>query len=375
MAVVEGRLRLEDTFIVDVDVHLHETPGALMEYCDMPWRKSLESIKDVPERYLDIPGFSPGGPGSGGYTPSFPGGINRRMVHTPEQMREELDDLSIDLGILIPDHFLKFALIAHAEYAEALARAYNRWLIDKWLTRSEGLYGALLAAPQDPASAAREILALGKEEKIVGVYLPTCGVYPLYGNRKYDPIFEASEEMRLPLILHAVGGTHNAFPYQLEQFETEFARHALAHPFSIMANLTHMISTGVPARFPNLRVCLQEVGISWVPFMMMRLDKEYSERRREVPYLSDRPSEYIKRQFVYSTQPIEEPADMSDVATLIRLFDGEDSVLYASDWPHHDFDHPRTVFNIPVPAEVKSKIMGENAIRFFKLPVPIQARL
>ena len=109
--------------------------------------------------------------------------------------------------------------------------------------------------------------------------------------------------------------------------------------------------------------------------MMMRLDKEYSERRREVPYLSDRPSEYIKRQFVYSTQPIEEPADMADVATLIRLFDGEDSVLYASDWPHHDFDHPRTVFNIPVPAEVKSKIMGENAIRFFKLPVPIQARL
>ena len=256
-----------------------------------------------------------------------------------------------------------------------MARAYNRWLIDKWLTRSEGLYGALLAAPQDPASAAREILQLGSEGKVVAVFLPTCGVYPLYGNRKYDPIFEAAEQMDLPLILHAVGGTHNAFPYQLEQFETEFARHALAHPFSIMANLTHMISTGVPAVFRTCAYALQEVGISWVPFMMMRLDKEYSERRRDVPYLTDRPSEYIKRHFAVSTQPIEEPEDMSDVATLIRLFDGEESVLYASDWPHHDFDHPRTVFNIPVPAEVKAKIMGENAVRFFKLPAPVHARV
>jgi nitrite reductase/ring-hydroxylating ferredoxin subunit len=40
--------------VIDVDVHAHETPAALIPYCEMPWRKSLELISKAPERYLDI---------------------------------------------------------------------------------------------------------------------------------------------------------------------------------------------------------------------------------------------------------------------------------------------------------------------------------
>jgi uncharacterized protein len=42
---------------------------------------------------------------------------------------------------------------------------------------------------------------------------------------------------------------------------------------------------------------------------------------------------------------------------------GEDNVMYASDWPHHDFDHPKKVFDIPVSPEAKRKIIGGNALR------------
>ncbi len=48
------------TRIVDVDVHLADTPQALAPYCEMPWRKSLEIIGKMPYRHLDVPGFSPG---------------------------------------------------------------------------------------------------------------------------------------------------------------------------------------------------------------------------------------------------------------------------------------------------------------------------
>ena len=37
---------------------------------------------------------------------------------------------------------------------------------------------------------------------------------------------------------------------------------------------------------------------------------------------------------------------------------------YASDWPHHDFDHPSRILNYPMPEEVKRQVMGENAAQF-----------
>jgi predicted TIM-barrel fold metal-dependent hydrolase len=54
---------------------------------------------------------------------------------------------------------------------------------------------------------------------------------------------------------------------------------------------------------------------------------------------------------------------MADMATLMSLFDGENNVVFASDWPHHDFDHPRKVLQIPISDEAKTKIMGANALR------------
>jgi predicted TIM-barrel fold metal-dependent hydrolase len=133
-----------------------------------------------------------------------------------------------------------------------------------------------------------------------------------------------------------------------------------------MANLTSMVTSGIPVRFPSLTVVSTEAGITWVPFLMNRLDKEYVERRREVPFLKERPSSYLKRWY-YSTQPIEEPADLRQMALIIEAFDGEDSIVFASDWPHHDFDHPMKVDQIPLTPQVRRKIMGENALRLFKI--------
>jgi len=58
------------------------------------------------------------------------------------------------------------------------------------------------------------------------------------------------------------------------------------------------------------------------------------------------------------------------LVAMMQLFDGEDQVLFASDWPHHDFDHPRQVFDLPFSPEAKRKIMGENARRLFGITAP-----
>jgi len=141
--------------VLDVDVHAHETPQALIPYCDMPWRKSLEVISSLPERYLDIPFFAPQ---MAVWTPPFPGGSERRNVVTSAtQMRKDLDELGIHLGVIFPDNLLLLAALRDTSYATALARAYNRWLTAEWLGDNNGLKGAIVAPSQDPLAAAEEI--------------------------------------------------------------------------------------------------------------------------------------------------------------------------------------------------------------------------
>jgi predicted TIM-barrel fold metal-dependent hydrolase len=42
--------------------------------------------------------------------------------------------------------------------------------------------------------------------------------------------------------------------------------------------------------------------------------------------------------------------------------------MFASDWPHHDFDHPRALNKFPLTPEQRKKIMSENATQAFGLP-------
>jgi uncharacterized protein len=356
--------KLENMVVVDVDTHLHEIPAEMAEYCDMPWRKSLEFQASIPERYLDTPGLSPG---QDGLWAPFPGGHDStRTVISPRQMVDELKSIGVDIGILFPDHLLKMALLPQIDYAVALMRAYNAWLTDRWCRRENTLKGCIVACPQDPIAAADEIRRYAKNPGVVAVYLPTAAVSPLWGHRVYDPIYQAAQDVDLPVMFHSVATIHPNFPHNTHGYETEMGQHTIGHAFSIMANLVDVITTGVPVRFPNLRIAWTEAGVSWVPFIMYRLDKEYIERRREVPYLQERPSSYVRR-FYYATQPIEEPENPQDLVNLIRSYQGMETTMFASDWPHHDFDHPRKVFQMPFTPEERHKIMGENALRFFKI--------
>jgi uncharacterized protein len=69
----------------------------------------------------------------------------------------------------------------------------------------------------------------------------------------------------------------------------------------------------------------------------------------------------------FATQPVEEPENLGDLVTMMNLYDGEDNTIFASDWPHHDFDHPAKVYQVPFSNEVRRKVFGENALRLFNI--------
>src|SRR5262249_553897 len=150
----------------------------------------------------------------------------------------QLDEISVDIGILFPDHLLKLPLNPNREYAAALAKAYNAWLAETWCDPSAKLLGVIVACPQDPEDAAAEIERYADHPGVVGVYLPCAGIDPLWGDRRYHPIFRACAETGLPALLHSVTVMAPVFPCNLNVFDNTVAIHALGHTLAIIANLT-----------------------------------------------------------------------------------------------------------------------------------------
>ena len=110
------RVTLDDVLVIDADVHAHEQPDQMLPYVDPEWREPLANVAKVAHRYLNRPAFCPGAPFGlpGQALPSSRGKAREEIVWNAEQMRRELDALSIDAGILFPDNFLKIAAIPNA---------------------------------------------------------------------------------------------------------------------------------------------------------------------------------------------------------------------------------------------------------------------
>jgi len=137
-----------------------------------------------------------------------------------------------------------------------------------------------------------------------------------------------------------------------------------------MVQMTSMIGQGIPEQYPDLEIVFQEAGIGWIPFTMYRLDSEYQKRRSEFPALRKKPSEYIKESCYFTTQPMAEPEQSEHLAWMIRMFDGTDSLMFSTDYPHYDFDTPEELFNLVRghfdETEVK-QVFGGNAASVFDL--------
>ena len=73
-------------------------------------------------------------------------------------------------------------------------------------------------------------------------------------------------------------------------------------------------------------------------------------------------------------------ADLEEVASIdhdrilrnqLGAVDAENQLVYASDWPHWDFDLPSVFLDLPFLGEqAKRNILGLNAARLFNLDVP-----
>jgi uncharacterized protein len=108
---------------------------------------------------------------------------------------------------------------------------------------------------------------------------------------------------------------------------------------------------------------------------MQRLDDQYLMRPSEAPQLKRLPSEYMRDNCWYTTQPME-TTNRKALEVTLDMIHAETQLLFASDWPHFDFDLPGEIIELPFLSEqAKRNILGLNAARIFNLEPKIRKTL
>lgn len=182
-----------------------------------------------------------------------------------------LDAVGIEKAVLYPTLGLSHGLIQEADWACALARAYNQWLHDRFIKADPRLHGVAILPIQDPQEAIKELRRCVRELGMVAGLLPavTYNRRP-YGSPEFHPIFREAEELGCALAIH--GSPQSGLG--LEVFERHIGAHVLSDPLPIAMQCISLVLGGVIEKFPKLRVVFLEAGSSWVPFLMERMDFE-----------------------------------------------------------------------------------------------------
>lgn len=243
---------------------------------------------------------------------------------------------------------------------------YNDWAAEFCQTNPQRFVGLACLPNHHPESAASELRrAAGLGLKGADFAVSTA-VYPIW-HGAWDPLWAAAQDCRMPISFHTTGYTVRqpsddamAAEYGLRYAATRTTM------FQIGAAefLASIVFSGALERFPDFKFVLGEAGVSWLPYILDRMDAEYDDRYYKLN-LSLKPSEFWRRQG-YSTYQHER-----SVATMIPLI-GEDNIMWGSDYPHPDGIWPDSQTCIAqdlesVDAPVRRKIICENAGKLYGL--------
>jgi predicted TIM-barrel fold metal-dependent hydrolase len=357
-SVPEARLGL-----IDCDVHhAMRSPRDLYPFLSQRWRDHLQtygSRKPVP--------FTAASP----YFKSAPA-LSRKDTWPPNGgppgselafLQEQLlDRYGIECGML---HLLSMTGMdqRNQEFGAAICRAINHWQHDEWTQKDQRLKAAIVVPGEDAAAAVEEIEYWAGNPDFVQVSLVTHTIEPL-GRRRYWPIYEAATAHDLTVGLHTSGfNGHAVTPAGWSSYYAE-EHHEVA--ISQQALVTSLVCEGVLARLPTLRVVIVEAGLAWVPSLCWRLDQHWKRMRDEVPHLDRPPSSYVKSQMWFTTQPMDEPGRPEDLLKLLEWI-GWDRILFATDYPHWDFDDPETAVKVKLTDAQRRMIFRDNARAAYRL--------
>ncbi|MEM7031539.1 MAG: amidohydrolase family protein [Chloroflexota bacterium] len=352
--------QLTNPAIIDCDLH-NVVPSfeTLRPYLPVHWQE-LASQSDFKGPPLGNQ-FTAGGPITQKIDPypedGRPAGSDLSLLQA-----QVLDPLGVEYGILTCAYAIEG--MRNPFGAAAFASAINDWQITEWLEPEPRLRASLVIPTQDPELAAQEIERLGDHPGFVQVFFPVRTAVP-YGNRQYHPIYKAAIEKDLAIGIH-FGGEPGA-PPSASGWPSYYIEEYAGMPHIFQSHIISMIIEGVFVEFPELRVALIASGFTWLPSLMWRLDKEWKGLRREVPWVKNLPSDYMRQHLRMTLQPVDGPPDPAHLTQVIEQIGSDDMLMFSTDYPYAHFDSPAEAIPAGIPPNLKPKILSENARAFYHL--------
>ena len=294
-----------------------------------------------------------------------------------------LDDEGIWAQVLYPNIAgfggQKFLTMKDAELRLACVRAYNDFLVE-WSGRDPRRLIPIASTPfwdvdatvgeisRCVASGFRGVLFTGEPQRFGLPYL---------GDRHWDPFWSIVQETGVPVHFHIGGGEDEGI---LGRTTARGLAHGSANTSAYNAvdlfikngvQCCDLITSGVLARFPGVKVVSVESGIGWIPFVLEAADYSFlgatqAGRVRTADLL---PSELFRRQ-VYCTYWFEQiaPTHLLDELPI-------DNILFETDFPHPACLYGNIRETIAkglsgTSAEVRRKFLWDNAAALYGIEGP-----
>lgn len=379
--------------IVDADTHVNPMLDVLLRYADKDLLDRADALKPyisesgehsslsvAPIRYNRVAGSKATGAveikagGAGNLA-----GRTRMRTSKPiapdvaeDNARgrlSDMDDEGADVHFIIAGTWAFAAPALDHDLMLGLYRAYHRYIAEYCSADPRRLKSHIIAPGNDPQWAARTIREFGRQDWAAAVW-PTLPMDLAIDDPDLDPIWEAAQEMGLPVMYHGFTVEPPYYPGYRDIWNNAAMSRAAGQVWGGQRFLTFMLISGILDRYPELRVGTLECGHGWLPHWLLRIGRQIDYVAGAVPAdLQHTPMDYVQAGRVFcGIDWSEGPAMTKAVIDLV----GDGVLLYLSDYPH-----PETLFPLTTDAvlgwretlgeQATRRLMGENAARFFRL--------
>ena len=286
---------------------------------------------------------------------------------TPELRLADLDKDGLDAEIIYGCLMIN-DLINDPEQRAWCNKIYNDWAAE-FAKRSDPtrIFPLAVSPNNDPRVSADEVRRCAAMGLKGGDLAFKRMSVPLYTHDWY-PLWEAAAECHFPISFHSTGFKGLRVPDnpKMEQeysLQWRLVRSALFQ-LDGMEVLVSILASGACEKYPDFKFILGESGVTWIPYVLDRLDTEYNDRARGLGF-SMKPSDYFRRQG-YTTY--QQDQFMEPIIPLV----GEDNIIWGADYPHPDCIWPESRRHIEanlgmVSERVRRKITSENVMKLYGL--------
>jgi aminocarboxymuconate-semialdehyde decarboxylase len=242
------------------------------------------------------------------------------------------------------------------EDAKAMTRYLNEQIAQMIAQAPERFIGLGAVPLQDIDSALAELDFLKKKLSFSGVEIASHVNGISIGDPRFEPFFAAAERLGAAVFVHALR------PAGQERIVGAFPEQAVCFPGDIALGAASMITGGVAARHPKLRIAFSHGGGA-MSMLLPRLEHAWKTFPKAKESLAEPPAVTAKR--FYYDELVFSP---SAIKFLVGTF-GEDQIVLGTDYPFAlgDPDPLGTLAQTDLESSIVAKITSTNAKRFLSL--------